>query len=163
MYKIDIKISDELNLRYIQNELIANVMLSSNGKKLLTKSAHLMTFKGLLNCIAFYTHSNHYAIDEDGTILYSDIIAIDSDYYLQLEDNLEYFNELENTILKDIANSYQIKLYSNNSHFDNDLVIGSYNLDQFIINLFSEIRNYKTNDLYKPKENSRKRLESIQI
>lgn len=150
-YEIDIQVSENLSIHYIQNESIANVFINTKEKNLLTKSANLMTFKGLLNLIAFYTQSDHYAINEDGIILYSNIIEISNGLYLQLEDSTEYYDEIEDEIKDDFDNRYQVTLCLKNQNYINDFELVSYELNQTLIHLFLEIEDFKTNDLYKTK------------
>ncbi len=151
LYELDIKISENLFIHYIQNSHIANVFINNSEKNLLTKSAETMSFKGLLNLIAFYTQSSNYAIAEDGTILYSNIIDIGDDMYLQLEDSLEYFDELIGDVLRDYDNGYQITLYSKTNQYENDIEIAAYYLFDSVKDLFQEIEDFRTNDLYKLK------------
>lgn len=162
LYELDINISKDLNIHYIQNNYIANVFINNLKKNLLTKSAEAMTFKGLLNLIAFYTQSNNYAIAEDGTILYANIIDIGNDMYLQLEDSLEYFDELEADILSDFDNGYQITLYSKTNQYENDIEIAAYDLNDSVKDLFQEIEDFRTNDLYRLKINLDHRLEELE-
>ncbi|QVK16843.1 hypothetical protein KHQ81_07935 [Mycoplasmatota bacterium] len=151
MYELDIQVTYSLSIHYIQNESIANVFVNTKEKNLLTKSADLMTFKGLLNIIAFFTQSDHYAINEDGVILYSDIMEISPDLYLQLEDSTEYYYEIEDDTINDFDNRYQVTLYVKNPNYENDNEIASYGLNQSLTHLFLEIEDYKTNDLYRNK------------
>lgn len=150
-YELDIQVTESLSVHYIQNEAIANVFINTKQKNLLTKSADLMTFKGLLNIIAFYTQSDHYAINEDGVILFSNPLEISQDLYLQLEDSIEYYDEIDDEMINDFDNRYQVTLYVKNPHYDNDNELVSYELNQSLIHLFLEIEDYKTNDLYKSK------------
>jgi len=162
-YELDIQINENLSVHYIQNEFIANVFINTKEKNLLTKGADLLTFKGLFNILAYYTQSNHYAINEDGIILYSEIIEINSELYLQLEDSVEFDDEFEDEILRDHDNSYQVTLYLKNPNYDNDIEIASYGLNQSVLHLFLEIEDYKTNDLYRNKLHPELSIQNIQF
>lgn len=146
IYELDFKVTENLSIHYIQNKSIANIFINTKEKNLLTKSADLMTFKGLLNIIAFYTQSNHYAINEDGVILYSNSIEISPNLYLQLEDCIK------DDMINNFDNRYQVILYLRNTHYDNDIELAVYELNQSLIHFFLEIEDYKTNALYKNKE-----------
>ncbi len=150
IYELDVKLTDNLSLHYLENTTIANIFINSKEKNLLTKSADIMTFKGLLNIVAFYTQPKNYAINEDGIILYSDIIDISDDLYLQLEDNFVYYDELDD-VIKNINDNYQVTLYLRTKSHANDIEIASYDLNQTVIHLFMEIEDYKTNKMYQNK------------
>jgi len=143
IYEFEFKVNDEIGVRYIRTDLISNVFINTNEKNLLTKSAKEMTFKGLLNLIAFYTFTDNYAIDDDGVVMYGGNIVIDDHLYLQLESN-EFDFEL---IDDDFDNLIDIGLYYRvNQNTDEDIIISSYQIDESVYEFFEELREFKLNE-----------------
>lgn len=145
-------ITENLSIHYMQTDRIANLFVNNKEKNLLTKSAEEMTFKGFLNLIAFFSQTDNYTVDYNGIIIYRDLVYLNEHLYFVLEDTPEYFDEEFDEILKDYDEEMQVTLYYQTGEQMPDLEIASYDLNDYIIELFKEVQDFNTNqDYYKSK------------
>ncbi|MDF2699383.1 MAG: hypothetical protein K0Q49_939 [Haloplasmataceae bacterium] len=144
-----IKVNDNISIRFIENENVSNIFINDNEKNLITKSAHDITFAGLLSMIAFYTKTDNYTFSNEGVVLYREVISFETNLYLQLEESLEYYDEEIDDISLDYDAGYELSLnYRVNDKETEDLLISSYLLDENVYELFQEINDFISNKDY---------------
>jgi hypothetical protein len=151
LYELQIPINEYLSIHYIKTDLIKNIFVNDQDINLITKSAEEISFKGLLNMIAFYDQTENYTFDFEGIVLYRDIININDELYMVLEDTLEYYDDEIDEVIKDYDDEYQLVLYYKNKQGLPDLEVASYYLDEEVVTLFDEIEDFYGNSDYKGK------------
>ena len=140
-----IPIDEHLTLKYNETDDESNITFLENKINLITKHADELSFRGLLNMLAYFTQTENIVFDYDGVILYSDQINLNKDFYLALERTLDEEDEGYDDEVDGIV-TYTMSLYYRHQDGTPDLELNSFYLDEEVILLFDDIHDFHDQD-----------------